>query len=117
MTLIHNQQEIILVKPKITLFAFQLRKELTQETPTDAEDIWCNLAQVGELLKIRELQKLPELIADNASVLNDPTTLVGNEKIQELLPTESVIKLDYPATEELPGFTGGIYPVRLYDSY
>ena len=117
MNLIDNQQEIILVKPKITLFAFQLRKELTQETPGDAEDIWYNLAQVGELLKIRELQKLPELIADNASVLNTPTTLVGNETIQELLPTEPVIKLDYPATSELPGFTGGIYPVRLHDIY
>ncbi len=43
MTLIHNQQEIILVKPKITLFAFQLRQELTQETPVDAEEIWSNL--------------------------------------------------------------------------
>ncbi len=117
MTSIDNQQEIILVKPRITLFAFQLRQELTQETSADAEEIWSNLAQVGELLKIKELQKLPELITANASLLNNQTTLVGNEKIQELLPTESVMKLDYPATEELPGFTGGIYPVRLHDTY
>ncbi|MDJ0535452.1 MAG: hypothetical protein QNJ70_23695 [Xenococcaceae cyanobacterium MO_207.B15] len=117
MTLIHNQQEIILVKPKITLFAFQLRKELTQEAPTDAEEIWSNLSEVGKLLKIEELQELPTLIAKNAPLLNNQTTLARNEEIQELLPKEPVIKLDYPATSELPGFTGGIYPVRLHDTY
>ena len=71
MTLIHNKQQIILVKPKITLFAFQLCKELTQETPADAEDIWSNLAEVGKLLKIEELQELPTLIAQNAPLLNE----------------------------------------------
>ena len=111
MTLIHNQQQIILVKPKITLFAFHLCKELTQETPKDAEEIWSNLAKVGESLKIEELQELPTLIAKNAPLLNDRAILGRDEKIQELLPKEPVIKLDYPATEELPGFTGGIYPV------
>ncbi len=118
MTLIHNKQQIILVKPKITLFAFQLCKELTQETPADAEDIWSNLAEVGKLLEIKELQELPTLIAKNAPPLNNQTTLARNEEIQELLPKEPVIKLDdYPSTEELPGFTGGIYPVRLNDTY
>ena len=117
MTLIHNQQEIILVKPKITLFAFQLRQELTQETPVDAEEIWSNLAQVGELLKIKELQNLEASIADNAPLLNNQTTLARDEKIQELLPKDRVISLDYSSTEELPSFTGGIYPVRLHDIY
>ena len=119
MTLIHNQQEIILVKPKITLFAFQLCKELTQEIPADAEDIWSNLAEVGESLKIKELQNLEASIADNASLLNNQAILARDEQIQKLLPKEKdgVIRLDYPSTEELPGFTGGIYPVRLHDTY
>ena len=117
MTPIHNQPEIILVKPKITLFAFQLRKELTQETSADAEEIWSNLAKVGESLKIKELQELPTLIAKNASLLNNQSILARDEKIEELLPKKPVIPLDYPSREQLPGFTGGIYPVRLHDTY
>lgn len=116
MTSTHHQQEIFLDKPKVSLFAFHLCRELTQDTSSDAEEIWSNLAEVGKQLKIEELQKLPEKITESASRLEDKSILAGDADRQDLL-AEGSIELDYPAMDDLLGFTGGIYPVRLHDTY
>ena len=88
--------------------------------PADAEKIWFNLAKVGKLLGIEALQKLPQLIADNASLLSSHSVLAREEVIQELLAKEKehIAPFDNPGTKELlDGFKGGIYPVRLNDTY
>ncbi len=119
MTATPSNQEIILIHPKITLFAFQICKELTQEKPADAEEIWSNLAEVGNLLTIKPLQKLPQLIGDNASSSSSCPILARDKKIQPLLSNEKggIATFDNPPSDELPGFKGGIYPVRVNDTY
>lgn len=115
MTATPSNQEIILISPKITLLAFHLCKELTQEKPADAEEIWSNLAEVGKLLGIKPLQELPQLIADNASSLSNPPLLARDEKIPRLLlPNED---LENAPRDGLLALKGEIHPFRLSDTY
>ena len=115
MTLTHHQPGIVFVKPKISLFAFHLCRELTQKNPDDAEKIWSNLAELGKRLNIEELEKLPDKIKENASQLNDKAILAKYAERQDLLP--EVIRLNYSSQDGLPGFKGGIYPAILHDTY
>ncbi|MEL7420250.1 MAG: hypothetical protein AAGK10_17010 [Cyanobacteria bacterium J06555_3] len=115
----------ILVNPKLTLIAFQLCKELTQEKAVDAESIWSNLAGVSSHLNIPELQQLPQLIQQGQTLNSDRTTenidsdrplFTQQEKIETLLP-DSIIGFAHPATASLPAIEGGVYPIRIHDTY
>lgn len=114
-----------LVNPKLTLIAFHLCKELTQEKAVDGELIWSNLAGVSSYLGIHELQQLPQLIQQGQALNRDRTIedlesdrslFTQKEKIEELLPSK-VLNFEHPATENLPAIEGGIYPTRIHDTY
>ena len=115
----------ILVNPKLTLIAFHLCKELTQEKAGDAKSIWLNLAGVSSQLNIPELQQLPQLIQQSQTHQSDRATenldsdrplFAQQERIEKLLPSE-VLEFEHPATESLPAIKGSIYPIRIHDTY
>ncbi|MEM7590133.1 MAG: hypothetical protein AAF383_01185 [Cyanobacteria bacterium P01_A01_bin.83] len=120
----HTSRDI-LVNPKLTLIAFHLCKELTQEKAVDGELIWSNLAGVGSHLGIPKLQQLPQLIEQGQALNSDRPTenresdrslFAQQEKIEPLLLNE-ILSFNHPATESLPAIEGGIYPIRIHDTY
>lgn len=115
MTAINVTPEDILVQPRLVLLAFHLCRELTQDKTADAESIWSNLAGVGSLLNIPQLEQLPQLIETSQEDKSENNFSL-QEKITELLPN-SVLTFESPATDSLPSLQGGIYPVRMHDTY
>ncbi len=115
MTATNVTPEDILVQPKLVLLAFHLCRELTQEKTADAESIWSNLAGVGSLLNIPQLEQLPQLI-ETTQENKSENNFSLQEKITELLPN-SVLTFESSATDSLPSLQGGIYPVRMQDTY
>jgi hypothetical protein len=116
MILNNGTPQDILVKPKLVLLVFHLCRELTQENLADAESIWSKLAGVGSLLNIPQLEQLPQLIAASQENQRDYNSFSLQEKIVELLPNP-VLNFAHPATDTLPPLQGGIYPIRMHDTY
>ena len=80
-----RKRKTILIRPKITLFAFQLCKELTKDKFKNAKDIWVNLSEVGKLLNFDLLQELPQLMLNNDSLSSNRLILARDERIPKLL--------------------------------
>lgn len=99
--------EDILVNPKLTLIAFHLCQELTQEKTADAESIWSRLAKISSYIKIPELQQLPQLIQQSQAIdsdrcfrclQSDRYLFSQPEKIEPLL-FEPVFSFAHPASD------------------
>lgn len=115
----------ILVNPKLILLAFHLCQELTEEKTVDAESIWSRIAKISSHLKIPELQQLPQLIQQSQTTKVDRSEDNRNSdcslfslqgKIESLL-SDPILNFAHPASENLPAIEGGIYPIKVYDTY
>ncbi|NET83795.1 MAG: hypothetical protein F6J94_18275 [Moorea sp. SIO1F2] len=92
-----------LKNPSVTLYAFHLCQDLSQELEQlrpDADQLWQHCANLSEPLGIPELKSLPEKIPS-------PLSQTGNTT------------LTYTAPLQLPGspLTVQVYPVKIHDTY
>jgi hypothetical protein len=105
-------------KPKLTLFAFHLRNNFTQEEPVeDADFLWEQCHKLGEHLNIPELQSL----RDRLSKENDQIGVNPNHHKSdylELLP-ERCLRFpdDIPDGSQSQQLRGEVYPLQIHDSY
>jgi hypothetical protein len=104
--------------PKLTLFAFHLRNNFTQEEPVeDADFLWEQCHKLGEYLNIPELQSLGDrLYKENDKIGVNPYH--PKSDYLELLQSERWLKFpdDIPDGSQLQ-LKGEVYPLQIHDSY
>lgn len=105
--------------PKLTLFAFHLRNNFTQEEPVeDADFLWEQCQQLGEHLNIPELQSLRDrLYKENDKIGVNPNH--HKSDYLELLQSQEKKSLDFsaiPNGSQLQ-LKGEVYPLQIHDSY
>lgn len=85
-----NALGVFLENPKLTLFAFHVCQELTENVTADAQEIWQHLAEIGTRLDIPPLADLPNKL----QILNQNTqakqSQLSSMKWQELLPEKTL---------------------------
>ncbi|NEP53333.1 MAG: hypothetical protein F6K65_32850 [Moorea sp. SIO3C2] len=103
-----------LKNPSVTLYAFHLCQDLSQELEQlreDADQLWQHCAQLSQPLAIPDLESLPEKIPSPLS-----QTAIASHYL-ELLPGNGF--LTYTAPLQLAGspLTVQVYPVKIHDTY
>ncbi|MEB3278852.1 MAG: hypothetical protein VKK42_07990 [Lyngbya sp.] len=103
--------------PKLTLFAFHLRNNFTQEEPVeDADFLWEQCQQLGKHLNIPRLQSLRDrLYKENDKIGVNPYQPKSN--YLQLLQPEGLLKFSaIPKGSQLQ-LKGEVYPLQIHDSY
>ncbi|MDJ0712871.1 MAG: hypothetical protein QNJ54_01465 [Prochloraceae cyanobacterium] len=100
--------------PSVTLYAFHLCQDLTQEPEQlrpDAERLWQNCAALSELLAIPELKSFPEKLQ------SQPTKIPITSRYIKLLPDNG--RLKYTPLLQIEGYplTIEVYPLQIHDTY
>ncbi|NEP34266.1 hypothetical protein [Moorena sp. SIO3B2] len=103
-----------LKNPSVTLYAFHLCQDLSQELEQlrpDADQLWQHCANLSQPLGIPDLKSLPEKIPSPLS-----QTAIASRYV-ELLPGNA--PLTYTAPLQLAGspLTVQVYPVKIHDTY
>ncbi|WP_424100117.1 hypothetical protein [Moorena producens] len=103
-----------LKNPSVTLYAFHLCQDLSQELEQlreDADQLWQHCANLSQPLGIPDLKSLPEKIKSSRS-----QTAIASHYL-ELLPGNT--PLTYTAPLQLAGspLTVQVYPVKIHDTY
>ncbi|OLT60501.1 hypothetical protein [Moorena bouillonii] len=103
-----------LKNPSVTLYAFHLCQDLSQELGQlrpDADQLWQHCANLSEPLGIPDLKSLPEKIPSPLS-----QTAIASHYV-ELLPGNA--PLTYTAPVQLAGsaLIVQVYPVKIHDTY
>ncbi|NEQ61207.1 MAG: hypothetical protein F6K53_28825 [Moorea sp. SIO4A1] len=103
-----------LKNPSVTLYAFHLCQDLSQELEQlrpDADQLWQHCANLSQPLGIPDLKSLPEKIKSSPS-----QTAIASRYV-ELLPGNAT--LTYTAALQLAGspLTVQVYPVKIHDTY
>ncbi len=100
--------------PSVTLYAFHLCQDLTQESGQlrqDADQLWQNCANLSEPLAIPDLKSLPEKLK------SQPTQIPITRRYIELLPDNGRLTYTPPLQIEGSALTVEVYPVQLHDTY
>ena len=102
--------------PKLTLFAFHLRNNFTQEEPVeDADFLWEQCQKLGEDLNIPRLQSLCDrLYTENGKIGVNPNH--PKSDYLELLPERFLEFSAIPDGSPLQ-IRGEIYPLQIHDTY
>ncbi|NEP28318.1 MAG: hypothetical protein F6K49_42565, partial [Moorea sp. SIO3I6] len=103
-----------LKNPSVTLYAFHLCQDLSQELEQlreDADQLWQHCANLSQPLGIPELKSLPEKIPSPPS-----QTAIASHYL-ELVPGNA--PLTYTAPVQLAGsaLIVQVYPVKIHDTY
>lgn len=103
--------------PKLTLFAFQLRNNFSQEkTVEDANFLWEQCQHLGELLKIPRLQSLRDrLYTENGEIGVNPNH--PKSHYLELLQPDSLLKFSAIPDDSTLQLRGEVYPLQIHDTY
>ena len=99
--------------PSVTLYAFHLCQDLTQETGQlrqDADRLWQNCANLSEPLAIPKLKSLPEKIQSHSN--QTPTSFYLN-----LLPGNGRLTYTPPLQIEGSALKVEVYPLQIHDTY
>ena len=106
-----------LANPKLTLFAFHLRYNLTQGSPQpveNAESLWQKCVELGQKLNIPRLQSLPERLRNE----NAPTSQNNQTSAYlELLPQDKMLNFTAIPQKDKPHLAGEVYPLQIHDTY
>ncbi len=100
--------------PSVTLYAFHLCQDLTQEPGKlrqDADQLWQNCANLSELLAIPELKSLSEKLQSHP--IQTPIT----KSYLNLLPGDGRLTYTPPLQIEGSALTVEVYPLRIHDTY
>ncbi len=100
--------------PSVTLYAFHLCQDLTQESGQlrqDAEQLWQNCASLSEPLAIPDLKSLPEKLQFQ------PAQIPITNLYIELLPDNGRLKYTPPLQIEGSALTVEVYPLQIHDTY
>ncbi len=100
--------------PSVTLYAFHLCQDLTQEPGQlrqDADRLWQNCANLSEPLAIPDLKSLPEKLQSH------PTQIPITSRYIELLPDNGRLKYSPPLQIEGSALTVEVYPLQIHDTY
>ncbi len=100
--------------PSVTLYAFHLCQDLTQEPGQlrkDADLLWQNCANLSEPLAIPDLKSFPEKLQ------SQPTQTPITSRYIELLPDNGRLKYTPPLQIEGSALTVEIYPLQIHDTY
>ncbi|NEQ63776.1 MAG: hypothetical protein F6K53_43370, partial [Moorea sp. SIO4A1] len=103
-----------LKNPSVTLYAFHLCQDLSQELEKlrpDADQLWQHCANLSQPLGIPDLKSLPEKIP------SPPSQKAITSHYVDLLPGNTPLK--YTAALQLAGspLTVHVYPVKIHDTY
>jgi hypothetical protein len=100
--------------PSVTLYAFHLCQDLTQEPGQlrqDANQLWHNCANLSKPLAIPDLKSLPEKLQ------SQPTQAPIISDYVKLLPGNGRLKYAPPLQIKGTGLTVEVYPVQIHDTY
>ncbi|AOX01798.1 hypothetical protein BJP34_22295 [Moorena producens PAL-8-15-08-1] len=100
--------------PSVTLYAFHLCQDLSQELGQlrqDADQLWQDCAKLSEPFGIPELKSLPEKLQ------SPPTQTPITNRYIELLPDNGRLTYTPPLQIEGSGLTVEVYPVQIHDTY
>lgn len=100
--------------PSVTLYAFHLCQDLSQESGQfgqDADRLWQNCASLSEPLAIPDLKSFPEKLQFHSN--QTPIT----RRYLELLPGNGRLKYTPPLQIEGSALTVEVYPVQIHDTY
>lgn len=103
-----------LKSPQLTLFAFHLLHEMTQdfqEAAKEAVVLWRKCASLGQELGISQLETLPEMLK------NADTSLASQQTYVELLQPQRYLSFQADSSSKPPYLAGEVYPVQLHDTY
>ena len=108
-----------LIRPKLILQAFHLRKART--SISDAEVIWESLSALAIPLGIPKLHELSRLTQHRRERIDrSHRSEHRQDRIIPLLADDlnkNILRFDLPAVPNSPAITGGIYPLSIHDSY
>ena len=100
--------------PSVTLYAFHLCQDLTQEPGQlrqDADQLWQNCANLSEPLAIPDLKSLPEKIQSH------PTQTPITNRYVQLLPGDGRLTYTPPLQIEGSALKVEVYPLQIHDTY
>ena len=103
-----------LQNPQLTLFAFHLLHEMTQdfqEAAKEADVLWRKCATLGEELGISQLKDLPEMLK------TADTSLASQQPYVELLQPQRYLSFQADSGSKHPYLAATVYPVQLHDTY
>lgn len=103
-----------LKSPQLTLFAFHLLHEMTQdfqEAAKEGDVLWRKCASLGEELGISQLETLPEILK------TADTSLASQQPYVELLQPQRFLSFQADSGSNHPYLAGEVYPVQLHDTY
>ena len=107
---------LLIKNPSVTLYAFHLCQDLTQEPGQlrqDADRLWQNCANLSEPLAIPDLKSFPEKLQ------SQPTQIPITSRYIELLPDRDNGRLTYTPPLQIEGsaLTVEVYPLQIHDTY
>ncbi len=100
--------------PSVTLYAFHLCQDLTQEPGQlrqDADQLWQNCANLSEPLAIPDLKSFPEKIQ------SQPSKIPITSRYVQLLPDNDRLTYTPPLQIEGSALTVEVYPLQIHDTY
>ncbi len=100
--------------PSVTLYAFHLCQDLTQEPGQlrqDADRLWQNCANLSQPLAIPDLKSFPEKLQ------SQPTPTPITSRYIELLPDNGRLTYTPPLQIEDSALTVEVYPLQIHDTY
>lgn len=112
-----TDKKIEVANPKLTLYAFHLRNDLSlgPESPVENADcLWEQCKLLGEKLNIQELKDFPNKLKSDKHATVSQYNL--NNEYLELLP-ERLLYFSNQADDNKPQLTGEIYPLQIHDTY
>ncbi|HEY9637703.1 MAG TPA: hypothetical protein V6D14_30195 [Coleofasciculaceae cyanobacterium] len=103
-----------LQSPQLTLFAFHLLHEMTQdfqEAAKEGDVLWRRCASLGQELGISQLETLPEMLK------TADTSFASQQPYVELLQPQRFLSFQADSGLKHPYLAATVYPVQLHDTY
>ncbi|GAA6614689.1 hypothetical protein [Scytonema sp. NUACC26] len=130
----NQNSSVQICNPSLTLFAFHLRNSLSEgseQVKDKANHLWEQCVELGEQLKINELESLKSKLAcydEKTGIYNSALEEAALEKKYQdknsslpldLLRQENspILKFRSPTLANIPQRSGEIYPLRIHDTY
>ena len=113
-----SYSQIKLTSPKLTLYAFHLRNDLSIgfNKPLDnANHLWDKCQELGNIFNIKDLESLSNKLKKYNYQIGLPATQDYPEKDYLELLAEPA--LDFTVPNTYPQLTGEVYPLQIHDTY
>jgi hypothetical protein len=113
-----NQQNQRVKNPSVTLYAFQLRSDMTAKVVKDATHLWENLAQLSKPFSISALGQLTDKLICYQEGKYHPDGEQGQPTyFLELIQPERKLSFSQQGQTDSLMLSGSVYPFRLHDVY